>query len=152
MVKDNFDQEEIKRVLLQDDSYDAQLVNISDVKEFPNYDKDKEGTTPKVIFTFKINTKAVGEEKEEEHTIPYYVTAKISKSDNPKYNNSKLYDWLELNKLVEKYTQARKDFEDDKLFTGWMRTVCLTRNYRVQVKSTKNQEYSFVTEVLRAIE
>ena len=136
-----------EKFLVPEDVYIGVIKSISEIKKIKGFG-DKE------VEKFVINV-----ELSDKKTVPAFLTAKIIKSNNPQYSNSKLYDLLEKSKDLEEfrhYWSTIKNTPESEqlngLVIGWLRTKLIDREVKITTKTTQNmagEKYSIIEKLIR---
>jgi len=150
MVKINLGKFETERAIVDDDSYEAKVVGVSDVYEAMDYNGK---SVEKIRFDFELLS---GEK------IPYFVSAVISDASehNAKYKNSKLYDiMVQADALDDFQTVCGETFTEDQdaaqqnaVFVDFLRSILVNRRVKVLTKAVNPKSgdpYSVVDSVLK---
>lgn len=145
------------KVLLEPDTYDAEIVEIND---FYIDAKEKEGKDGKT--TTKEYLKFVWGLKIGSNIIPLYLSANISMGSG-NFSNSRLFDILEMSGLMKKWQDFSdnelKDIKEDssynQIFLDWFKYAFVGKKCRALIKTVNKgkaeKEYSKVADIQRFI-
>jgi hypothetical protein len=154
--------------LLPADSYEADLVHISDIYETEKWNSDE--LVKKITFEFKLGLKPMDylknkaelEKMPEELRLTLFVNAKVTKGSQygkKIYKNSMMYDILEIGGLLDDFkkfypsmkTLAEPDAEAK--FVGFLKEKMLNKKVKILVDTVKGQkgEYSVVKKINRFV-
>ena len=134
--------EEIKRELIADDSYEAKIVEISDIFESPMYE-DKTKTEEKLSVQFDINGKK----------IPLFMKAVIS-SGGGKYTPSKLHTFLSKAQLIDEVSKHTNIMEKNEEFVKYLKSKLMGKTFKFTTRTVnegKDTAYSVVKEVIKLV-
>ena len=149
MVKENLDGKQIEHVLVEDGTYDGEIVEVSNIYEAKNLDGQP---TEKL----RVDIRTDGGDD-----IPHFMTAIVSNAAerNPRYRNSKLYDLLSKAGAVDAYQAIRAKIFDasfsqeqqNDFFVNFLRKSLVGRSVQLitmTVTSASGEKYSVVGEIL----
>ena len=153
MVKENLNGNQIEHVLIDDSTYDGEIIAVSDIYD-ANDLNGKE--TEKLRIGIRTSSGDV---------LPHFMTAIVSNAGerNPKYRNSKLYDLLSSAGALDIYNEGRDDILQDRfsptqqnnLFVSFLRKVLVGRAVQIVTKtvtSASGEKYSVVDQMLGFID
>jgi hypothetical protein len=153
MVKENLNGNQIEHVLVDNGTYDGEIVAVSDIYEA----KDLNGNeTEKLRFSIRIGDGEI---------LPHFMTAIVSNAGerNQKYRNSKLYDLLSSAGVLDIYNDERDSMlnesfppaQQNRLFISFLRKVLVGRSVQIVTKtvtSATGEQYSVVDQTLDFID
>lgn len=137
------DGESFDRPKIPEDSYKA---NISDVVFLP---VQKWGAKPgvkeeKFIFSYLIE-QPIGEPV----IITSFVNPSITKSNNPKYSNSKLFEIIKAAELLDEVGNLLDELSVQKNLVVWVQKSFIGRDCRVSVEDNKTGTCSIIRKIQR---
>ncbi len=143
-----------EKVYIQDDSYEAVIVDVSDayIADNPYAKGDEPKQDEKVNIAFEVSADG------KPATLMMYPKTKVTKGSG-KYSNSKLFDVLDAAKLTEEFgktwtlIEAMDKDKQAPAFVQFLRDNLIGKKCKVSTKTTnkddKEKRYSTVKEVLR---
>ena len=146
--------QDFKRFFLEPDSYEAEIISVSDV--FESYNPFNGKNESKFSLTFSIK------KGDEEMLFPYFLRTKIVHSAKKKgYSDSKLYTLLNRAGVLEKVKEHWDNIKDkdpetrDKELLEYIRSLLLGRRCKVVLRTINPEEgekYIVVSEIIRFLD
>ncbi len=150
---------EYKKEYLEEDNYDGEIVEISDIRREAKYGnpKDDQGN---VIMEDKMTIQIKVDKSEKESVnLPMFMKPTIKKGSGD-YQSSKLYVVLEKAELLDKWDEEQKriesiDKEEDRNNAGvnFLKDNLLSKKCRVGVKTVNRNDpekrYSVVEKIVK---
>lgn len=135
-------QEEFTRPLIPEDSYSATITDIKliDVQKFEAKPGEKE---KKFVFSYLID-KPQGEPV----IITSFVNPSITKSNNPKYSNSKLFEIVSTAGLLQEVGELQDRLSTLEGLNEWLQKTFISRTCKVSIENNKKGTASIVRKVL----
>jgi hypothetical protein len=139
-----------KQVLVEQDTYEARIINITDIFVSPGYNgKEME----KLIINFNLYYR-----KENPISLPMFVSAIVSKG-NGDYHNSKLYDILEKATEIDRFKSFGDELEQvtdeqkmNSMFVTYLKKNLIGKTCKILVKTVTSKSgdaYSVVDKVIK---
>ncbi len=130
------------RPLIKEDSYDA---TISDIvfKGVQKWNSAPGVLEDKFIFNYMIE-QPVGEPL----IISSFVNPSITKSNNPKYSNSKLFEIIQTAELLDEVGKLADELSVPSNLVKWVSQMFIGRTCRVSVENNKAGTCSVIRKVL----
>jgi hypothetical protein len=139
-----------KLVLVEPDTYEARIIDISDIFISPGYNGME---MEKLIIRFNIYY-----QKENPISLPMFVSAVVSKG-NGDYNNSKLYDVLEKADEIDRFKSFGDELEQitdeqkrNSTFITYLKKNLMGKTCKILVKTVTSKSgdaYSVVDKVIK---
>lgn len=133
---------EYEKVYVPVDSYEAEIVGISDPFETKGYDSNK------IVMKRRMEVR-IGKK-----TVPMFMTDKVTKGSGS-YSNSKLYDLLEKLGLLDEVKKNKEKLENSDVFTVWFNDKMGGKKVKVLTKTVnkmdKERRYSVVDDIIKVV-
>jgi len=152
MPKINLDGSEsnFEKNLIPEDTYIAEVTEISDVTAFPSYE-NKSVMEDKIIFTWLVHR-----EGEPSVIIPQFLKNIITKGDGGKYSNSNLYEQLDNAGYMDAFVAQKDELADDTKFVGWLRKSFIDDKprFKVMVRTAgkTKQPYTIIDKIIKRVD